>query len=80
MQCNPAPRATLSPLLALINEHALTFGHVQPTSGDDWQFVTGLEWQVPHKVRYDNANLPFGPSTERNSALFLPLGWSRTWH
>ena len=54
--------------------------YVQPTAGGGRQFASGLEWQVPHNVRYDNANLPFGPSTVRNSALFVHLGWSRTWH
>jgi len=76
---NPIPSENLSPLLAAITEHHLTFG-VGLRLDDHWRTDLGVQYNIPNTVTYTNTALPFGPNAqETNELLLVQLLLNRTW-
>lgn len=76
---NPIPDENLSPLLAAITEHHLTFG-LGLRLGDHWRTDLGVQYNIPNTVTYTNTALPFGPDAqEKNELLLVQLLLSRAW-
>jgi long-chain fatty acid transport protein len=72
---NPIPPEHLNPLLAAIGERHLTLG-MRRRFDDAWEAIGGLEYLFANKLRYTNAELPFGANAqerERYVALHFTL-------
>lgn len=76
---SPIPRETLNPLLPLITERHVAVGYGRRLS-TEWEFSTGLEWDLSACQRYTNPNLPFGTNAEECiGAVVWRFMWSRRW-
>jgi long-chain fatty acid transport protein len=74
----PSPSRTLSPVLLTVGEKHLTAGF-RYRIDKEWYFGGGCEYQVPEEVRYNNRQLPFGPSGARSEYFGMMLGFAREW-
>lgn len=75
---NPAPAATLTPLLAGIAENHLTAG-LSWDHADGWRVGTAIEYLRTKRVRYLNPSFPLGESEERTRYVALHAMVSRRW-
>lgn len=75
---NPMPDRSASPLLAAIAEKHYNAGF-RYRFGDEWSAGMGIEYLAPVSVDYNNAELPFGPSTVRNGYVAISVHFVRDW-
>lgn len=76
---SPVGGASVHPLLALHARRHITLG-LQRGTERGWRFGAALEWQLPEKLRYTNAALPFGTVTESKlEVVLLHLLAARRW-
>jgi long-chain fatty acid transport protein len=73
---NPIPAQNVSPLMAGIIEHHITFGAARQINAE-WQFTGGVEYMFPSTVKYTSPL--FGNAEVRNEAVFLHFMLSRRW-
>jgi long-chain fatty acid transport protein len=76
---NPVPPETLSPLLAPITEHHLTFGFGHRWR-KHWEFDAALEYNINNAVTYTNPALPLGTDIEEELESFaIHFNVTRRW-